>query len=420
MRKLILAATTLLPATSLAGGYAIPNENARDLALGQAAVAAQTDPGAILLNPAALAGPLGLGVTASGELLVNQTTWTDMSLGSASLVPQANLPPAIAVSYGDTLPNEMNWGAGVGFGVPGGGSIVWPNGWPGSQYIQSVKQQVFAIAGGAAIQPLPYLKVGVTYVRYQVTEELHQEINYLDHLGDAGLAMSGGANSFGIGVEANVPNVPLSFGINYHHSADLTLTGNAHFQDVPAAFSNQLHDQGVHEALTIPNTLDIGAAYDVMPDLKVMFTYSFERWSVYKDDTFVGNDTFGMDADGNAEHFTVTVPRDYTNAHIFRLGGEWQKTPFLPALTLRAGVIRSLSDQPTDTLSPSLTDGNSWAFSVGAGYNVLPQLRVDVAYQHAFFDAKTASGTETFPGTYDTNVDLVSIGASWRTDLGLH
>ncbi|HEV7556725.1 MAG TPA: hypothetical protein VGO00_14770, partial [Kofleriaceae bacterium] len=182
MRNLIIAATVLVPASSLAGGYAIPNENARDLALGQAAVAAQTDPGAILLNPAALAGPLGLGVTASGELLVNQTTWTDMSLGSASLIPQANLPPAIAVSYGDTLPNQMNWGAGVGFGVPGGGALVWPNGWAGDQFIQSVKQQVFAIAGGAAIQPLPYLKVGVTYVRYQVTEELHQEINYLDHV----------------------------------------------------------------------------------------------------------------------------------------------------------------------------------------------------------------------------------------------
>jgi long-subunit fatty acid transport protein len=63
-----------------------------------------------------------------------------------------------------------------------------------------------------------------------------------------------------------------------------------------------------------------------------------------------------------------------------------------------------------DTVSPSLTDGSSWAFSVGAGYNILPHLRVDVGYQHAFFDTVTASGTEAFPGSYDTHVDLLSIG----------
>jgi len=420
MRKLIIATTILVPAqAALAGGYAIPNENARDLALAQATVAAQTGPEATLLNPAALAGPLGLGLSAAGELLVNQTTWTESSR-SASLEPQANLPPALAASYGDTLPNQMAWGVGVGFAVPGGGSLVWPNGWPGAESIQSVKQQVFLIGAGAAIQPLPYLKIGATYLRYQVVEELHQAINYLDHTGDAGLAMSGGANTFGVGIEASVPGVPLTFGVNYRHSADLHLTGHAHFQDVPPALTAMLHDQGVHEDVTIPNTFDIGAAFEVMPNLKVMAQYTFERWSVYHSDTFVGDDVVGMNPDGSAQHFQVAVARNYTNAHIIRVAGEWAKLPALPQLTLRAGLIRSISDQPTDTLSPSLTDGNSWAPSIGAGYNVLPELRIDLGYQHAFFDAKSATGTEALPGTYDTNVDIVSLGINWRTDFGVH
>jgi len=408
MRKLIILASILVPTAALAGGYTIPNENARDLALGQAAVADQTGPEALFLNTAALAGPEGLAISASGELLINQTTWTDSTLGTASLVPQNNLPPTAAISYGARLGNGMRWGAGIGFGVPGGGALIWPNGWQGQQYIQTVRQQVFLIGGGAAFQPMPGLKIGASFLRYQAEEELHQSINYLDHMGDAGLGLAGGASTFGLALEYRVPSIPLVLGVNYKHSGDLALRGDAHFTGVPAALTPMIHDQRVSEALTVPNVLDIGAAYEVMPHLKVMVDYTFERWSVYKSDTFIGDDGF-----------TVTVPRNYNNAHIIRVGGEWAALPFLPALTGRLGVLRSLSDQPTDTVSPSLSDGNSWALSIGAGYNVLPSLRVDIGYQHAFFDKVTATGPETLPGSYETKVDLLSIGLNWRTDLGL-
>jgi long-chain fatty acid transport protein len=406
MRTLIIAATILVPSAAFAGGYVIPNESPRALGLSQAAVAAETGAEAIFLNTAALAGQEGFDASAAGELLVNRTDWSDPTLGSASLIPQANTPPTAAISYGDKLSNDMPWGVGLGFGVPAGGSLKWPNGWAGQEAIQSVSQQVFAIGAGVALQPMPFLKLGVSYLRFQAIEELHQSINYLDHYGDAGLAMSGGANSFGVAAEIKIPTIPLTLGATYSHSGDLELSGNAHFTAVPAAFQTLLHDQGVTEHLIIPNVLFVGAAYEVMPNLKVMAAYDFERWSTYKNDEFVG-------ADG----FTVKVPRNYNNSQVFRMAAEWTKLSFLPALTGRAGILRSISDQPTDTLSPSLTDGNSWAVSLGAGYNVTPGLRVDVGYQHAFFDDVTATGIEAFPGTYKTQVDLVSLGVNWRSDL---
>jgi long-chain fatty acid transport protein len=403
MRKIIIAATLLAPAAAHAGGYVIPQENARDLALGQAAVADQTGAEALFLNVAALAGQVGVNISASGEVLVNRTDWSDPTLGKASMDAQVNTPPSFAASYGAKLDNDMAWGIAVGMDVPAGGSLKWPTGWQGQEAIQSVKQMVFAFGGGAAFQPLPFLKLGVHYVRFQATEELHQSLNYLDHYGDAGLAMSGGANGFGAGLEVRVPTVPLSFGASYSHSAELALAGNAHFTTVPVPFQPLLHDQGVTEKLTIPNVLFVGAAYEVIPNLKVMAAYNFERWSTYKSDKFIG-------ADG----FTVEVPRNYKNAHVIRAAAEWQKMPFLTELTGRLGVLRSISDQPTDTISPSLTDGSSWALSVGAGYNVMPSFRIDLGYQHAFFDKVTATGTEAFPGSYQTTVDLVSLGINWR------
>ena len=403
MRKLLFAATILVPAAAHAGGYVIPNENPRDLALGQAAVADQTGAEALFLNVAALAGQVGINISAAGELLINRTDWSDPELGKAKMDPQVNTPPSFAVSYGDKLPNDMAWGVAVGVNVPAGGSLKWPDGWQGQEAIQSVKQMVFAIGGGAAFQPLPFLKLGVSYIRFQATEELHQEINFLDHEGDAGLAMSGGANGFGAGLEVRVPTVPLSFGVSYSHSADLALSGKAHFTQVPVPFQPLLHDQGVTENLTIPNVLFVGAAYEVIPNLKVMAAYNFERWSTFKSDKFIGSDGF-----------TVEVPRDYKNAYVVRGAAEWANMPFLPILTGRIGLLRSISDQPTTTVSPSLTDGSSWAVSAGVGVNVMPTLRIDLGYQHAFFDKVTASGTEAFPGTYKTAVDLVSLGVNWR------
>jgi long-subunit fatty acid transport protein len=143
-----------------------------------------------------------------------------------------------------------------------------------------------------------------------------------------------------------------------------------------------------------------------VPNLTVMGTFTYENWSVYHSDTFIGD-----------SGFQVVVPRNYNNAQVYRLGVEWDHVPFLSQLTLRVGALRSISPQPTDTVSPSLTDGDSWAVSAGVGYDVIPALRIDLGYQHAIFDNVTATGTETFPGTYKTQVDLISLGVNWRIDL---
>src|SRR3954453_22737883 len=164
MRKPIVAIAFLLaPASAFAGGYAIPNENARSLGLSQADVAAQDGPSAAYQNAAALAGLTGLGLTGSAELIYNRTTWTNSAAtvrgvteptGSATLKPHANFPPMLAVSYGDKLSNDMTWGLGIAFLLPGGGSIFWPNNWQGSGRIQSVDQKVYLTQVSGGFQPL--------------------------------------------------------------------------------------------------------------------------------------------------------------------------------------------------------------------------------------------------------------------------
>jgi long-subunit fatty acid transport protein len=401
MRHLI-AALLLAPAAAFAGGYAIPNANARDLALSQATVAAQNGPEAGHANPSALAGQQGLAISASGEMIYNRTTWSDPGLGEASLRPKANFPPEIAASYGNTLPNGMGYGFGAVLMVPGGGSLKWPTGWPGAGRIQDVLQRVWLTEISAAIQPHALAKFGASFLYYRIEETLAQQV-----LGSgvvARLGMSGGAPTFGLSGEFHAPaEIPLTVGIAYRHQAPIDLSGHAHFENVPPSFATSLPDQGATEAVTVPNDLYVGAAYDVLPKLKLMGSWNLERWRVYGSDTYIGD-----------KGLVISVPRNYRNAWVFRFGGEYANPEFLPALTLRAGLLRSISKQPRDTISPTLTDGNSWALSVGAGYEFISNLRADAGFQYALFDKLTAEGLNAFPGSYDTHVYLLSVGLTYR------
>ncbi len=402
--RILIAALILAPAAALAGAYAIPNENARDLALSQSNVAAQNGPEAAKQNAAALAGQEGFAISASAEMLYNTTTWSDPSLGSATLRPKANWPPEIAASYGSKLSNGMPFGVGVAFLVPGGGSLVWPTNWVGAGRIQEVDQRVYLVQFGAAIQPIPWAKFGASLLYYRVTETLSEQINFITSQGLATLGLAGGKMSYGLSGEFHVPKIPLTLGVDYRHQAAMTLSGHAHIENVPPTFASALQDQPASEAVTVPNELYIGAAYDVKPDFKVMGSWSLERWRVYKSDTFIGE-----------KGLVISVPRNEKNSWVYRLGAEYSHVPFWKPLTLRVGAQRSISDQPTDFISPTLTDASSWGVSAGVGYDIIPGLRVDAGYQFALFDKVTATGIEAFPGSYETQAHLVSVGVTWRS-----
>lgn len=406
MRTLIITATILVPAAASAGGYLVPNMSPRDLALGGTAVADQTGPEATFLNTADLAGQQGLSVGVAGAVTNNRTDWSDPMLGTAN-TSQTATPPAVSVSYGEKLPFDQAWGVGIAFGTPGGGSLVWPDSWAGQETIRSVKTQVFGITAGAAFQLLPYFRAGLNYTRYQGNEEIHQALNFLNGtIGDAGLGLSGGGNTIGVSTEILPPGVPAKIGVSYQHSSTLGFTGHAHFSNVPSAFQPDLHDQPVHHDFLMPDVVQAGASYELLRGLTVMASYQFEHWSDYKSDHFIG--------DGG---FEAIVQRDYRNAHQVGASGEWRHLPFLPQLTARLGVIRNISDQPTETVDPSLTDASRWGISFGVGYDIMRSLRADVGYQHLFFDSVTANGMDNLHGTYNTAVDFVSLGVNWRTDL---
>ena len=402
MRNLFVAAALLLPAASFAGGYAVPNTNARDLSMAGSAVAGQEDATAAYVNPAALAGLEGLSLVANGTMIDFRSSWSsfDGNSGSESNLKPA-YPPSLFVSYGGKI-DGRGWGVGAGFNIPFGGNVYWPGNWPGRFSIITVNRRAYGMYLTGGFQPVPQIKIGGGLIYYRTTEELAQAFNFLGPEGGAALGTTGGKVSFDLSAEITpVIGVPLTIGIDYKHKADQTLTGHAHFENAPAALGPNTLDQGVTHDLTLPNLLNVGIAYRVLPKLLLTGAWTFDRFIVYKQDLFLGD--LGT---------TVQVNRDYKNGHTFRIGAEMED--LLPKLTLRAGVLRDITPTRPEALSPTIPDSDVTAVALGIGYDIAPGLALNASYFHAFFDSVNTVGAEVFPGKFETRANIVTIGSSYR------
>ncbi|HEY6908536.1 MAG TPA: outer membrane protein transport protein [Myxococcales bacterium] len=406
MRNLAALAATLAPAAALAGGYVVPNLNARDLALAGSAVAAQDTAAATYANPAALSKLDGLNLSLDLSLVDFRSTWTDsqnvFNASPVSMIPKGAFPPALYAAYGLPLSSRVKLGLGAGLTIPGGGYVFWPGGWAGRNEIVTVDRKVYGAYLTAGIQVLRQLRLGGGLVYYRTTEHLVRGVNFLSQEGQIELGTAGGAASFDLSAEGTpFASLPLTLSVDYKHQGVQHLEGHAHGSNVPLPLRPGLLDQGVTHTLTYPNQLNLGAAFRA-PLLPLLVTagFTWERFHVYQEDAFVGD-----------RGVSVVVPRDYRNGYTFRLGGEYQA---LPILKLRAGVLRDISPSRTDTLDPSLPDSNATAFSLGVGYAALRNLEIDAAYFHAFYDSITATGIEAFPGTYQTRASIYALNLVWK------
>ena len=178
------------------------------------------------------------------------------------------------------------------------------------------------------------------------------------------------------------------------------------------------------QQLTIPNRLEVGAAYRVVAPLLVTAAWTWDRWSVYDADVFVG--------DNGA---TIRVPRDYANGYTFRGGAEYDVAK---TFQVRVGLQRDVSGLNKRFYSPTLPDASSWAGSLGATYKFGRGVSADAAVFYAIMDqvkaedpnsATPGTGLEptydpvngvfipqpegTFRGTYDISALVFAVSVTW-------
>lgn len=408
MRPLAIAALLAVPAAALGNGDNVPHVNPRDLAMAEATVAAQVGSPAAYVNPAALSRIDGIDVSVAGSVLRLTDDWSTTTglypspYRSANTVP----PPAVYAAFGGRL-DGRGVGVGLGFQTPYGGAVDWPPDWTGRFAVQSVDRRVYALYLSGGVEVLKWLRLGTGLVYYRTTEKLSQAQRIPGGEGRVFVGTAGDAVTFGAALEAGpFEGVPLTLGLNYRHQGVQTLQGDAHF-DIPPALQSAYPDQKVTHVFTIPNKLELGAAYRVTPAVLVVAGYTFDRYQVYQSDTFTGT---SIDPT-TGQPLQVTVQRNYGNGWTARLGGEWQATE---RLAVRAGFFRDHSGYDANSYDPSLPDGHSWVLTLGGGWAFDRSWSVDAAFLYAWFDRVTATPAAPLPGNYDVKAWIASLGVTWR------
>lgn len=454
MRKPVVAAILLGPSLALASGYALPNPHPRDLAVCASGVAAQSDASAAFTLPAALARIEGPSVRLGGGAVHVGATWTDPTPGATlppfiSLAPPVLGPrapstaslsnewtgfPTVAASFGGKIPawGDRGWGVGIAVQPFGGTVLRWPSDWAGRYRVFDVNREVFSGTLTGGIEVIPRVRFGGGLVYYYTMETFKIALWQQGVAPPATLALpdataklgqlTGGAASFDLSLEVDpVEGIPLTLAVDYKHKASQHMSGPVSFSNlfpplaaVPGAVTSANH---ASQDLTIPNTLNIAAAYRVAKPWLVMATFTLDRWIVYDADVFSANNGA-----------MVTIPRNYGNGQTYRAGVAWDA---LEMLTVRAGLQRDVSGLDRTVYHPSLPDASSWAGSLGLTWKFAKAFSVDAAGFYASLDKVTAAPppgsseppspgpnpllpTGTFRGSYEPNAWVFSASVNWH------
>jgi len=414
---------TLVYSSAFAGGYQINEHGARATGMGGAFVARALDGSAMYFNAAGLGFQKGFNVLVGTTLIFPSSTFTGPGAATteAKMVSQVFYPSNLYASYG------VNDQLVVGLGVynPFGLGTEWDKDWVGRRLSVKTDLQTFYINPTVAYKINDDLSVGAGVSYVLANAKINYRVPTYSSLapptpaakdGTAGLEGDGNGISFNVGVIYK-PMENLSVGASYRSLVDIEFTGDATFTDMQSLQSFFPGGEG-KVSLPMPSNLQVGVAYDVIPELTLEVDYQLVGWSAYdKLEITLPTGPAAPAGLGGQPLQKSPAPsiKNWKDGSLIRLGGEYKVNE---ELQLRAGYIRDITPQPTDKMEPMLPDADRNDLSIGAGYKINENLTVDASYLLVLFADRTSTykptTTTSFDGTYKSSVNLVSLNIGYQ------
>jgi len=413
----LLVLSALFIGTIHAGGFQLNEHGARAMGMGGAFTAVADDPSAMYFNGAGLTQLSGWNFMAGTSFIAPNSEFRGIypDVTSYKTTAQTFVIPNGYATYG-----AGDWAVGLAFNVPFGLGTEWPTDWPGRYLALKTDVRAFTITGEGAYKVMDNLSVSVGLVFSFATVTITQKIPYATDPthpilfnGDALISLDGKDNSafgynFGILYK---PISKLSLGASFHSQIKYNFTGTATTTAVSQLAFETFPAGNIGANLTTPFNLTFGAAYDVIPELKLSADFQYVGWSSY--------DTLTIDF---ANVPRVASPRLYDNSYIIRFGADYKLNN---ALSFQGGIYYDKNPVKPQYLNPSLPDANRICFSLGANYKVTSNFTAAVSYLFIRSSELTITNsnelvvptyptdTQKFNGTYNSFANLGSISLSY-------
>lgn len=430
--RAVLCAATLLAATVFAPkvraqGFSVYEHDACTMARGAAGVAAPCSGGsAVFFNPAAILGSATrFNIEGNLTLIAPTGNYTDSASRVQTDLNKRTFPvPAGYLTY-QLSPRVA---LGLGAYAPYGLTTDWPTSSPGRFLAYKTSIASIYVQPTIAFAITPRIQIGGGPVYVHSSAQVHRRVDastvgevvqtgpnptdtmtiFLNSLGvprgtdfaDANFDVKGDGWGYHIGILLKATD-RLSIGARYLSQVKISYKGTASFTQVPTGIvlppgdllcpplggtgctqptpldsvlalgfqsGAPLSNQNASTSITMPYQIVAGLAYKVLDNLTVLADWQHTDWSVFKA------------LDLNLQYApSISSPESYGNTDAFRFGIDWQASS---KLAVRLGALRHNGASPDQSVTPLLPEGNRVEGTVGLGIKLMPQLRLDLAYQY--------------------------------------
>jgi long-chain fatty acid transport protein len=279
-----------------------------------------------------------------------------------------NLATPINLYFSQKVNDRIAWGVGVT--TPFGLITEWED----MPVILSAKRSelvTFVVNPNVAfaIGEQWSVAIGIDYLSAEVKEfsRITTDLGAPDEVN-----LTGTGSDWGWNAALRWANDRWAVGLTYRAEMSPEIEGDLQFENNSAFNTNGT------AVLDLPAQAAVGVAWLISDDFDLELDIAYAGWSSFEELNIVA----GVPA------FSKRLEENWSNTYSYRLGGNYA---IAKAHNLRYGVVYDEAPVPSDTMRPSIPDGNRIGISLGYGF-LAEKWGLDFYLMPLFFEDATAKG----------------------------
>ena len=428
MKKVMLKTTLSLAVTMassqlFASGFALNEQDVAGMGTGFAGRSSSAENASTVYgNPAGMARLEGQQITGGVAAIDASTNIKDVS-GRSSGSNKGDMVPFTAVPFG-FYTNKLNEQWAVGFGVyaPFGLVTDYEKDFRGKPFGSKSEVKVITFQPTVSYAFNDRVSIGFGPTINRISGTLESDINLpIPGTGSNNIKIKGDDTAVGFNAGLLVQATDTTrVGLTYHSKVKYKLEGHTEVSkgtNVPAGlFNNGRYDASLK--IDTPETWDLSVTQDMSDAWKLYAGATWTRWSRLKDIT-VNNEGVSAAAGSGllAPQIVGTIKEDqnWHDTWAYALGTSYRVTK---QVVLRTGLTFDQSPTNNTDRSPRIPTGDRTIFSLGLGYDVMPNMTVDLAYSYLKEEpvkvARSNALGQSYNAKYENSANGFGLGVTYK------
>lgn len=427
LTTLVLSSTASL---AFAGGFALNEQNVKDLGTAFAGSAARAeDATTIFSNPAGLTRLTGNSFVGGAYVIFPTVKFKNQGStvrSGAALTGNnggdAGVDLAVpnfyaAWSLSDTVK------AGIGINTPFGLATTYNRNWVGRYQAVESSLTTININPTIAAKLTNNFSVGAGLNVQYAEAKLSNAIDFgtigrsvglptQPQQADGFVKVTG--SDWSVGYNLGVmyePSKSTRIGLSYRSPITQEIRGDADFT-VPTSVSalatatGRFTDTGASAVLKLPDTLSVAIYQEINPRVSIVGDVTLTRWSRFRELRV---------SFSNPNEPDSVQPENWNDTYRFGVGVNYAVND---QLTLRTGITFDPSPVSDEDVTARLPGGDRTLVGFGASYRPSKSLSFDIGYTHVFSEDspinQTGSTGDTLTGEFESAVDVLGVQLNWQ------